>query len=152
MDFGQGLTFAVVLIIGLVAISVVESGQYVKRRIKVLEEQNQIHGTSFPTTQKGFDTHLLGWRPLAMAFDPAKRKICILRKNKPQVVDFNFIRNWQVRWTAETKLQSGSTRDTNIRIEFGVMDVNEPILTIGFDDRKTAEKWDKRLDIFFDSR
>jgi len=65
-------------------------------------EHNQRLGTSFPDTSIDSELILIDKaKKLAIAFDPESKKICLVLgpKDQGKVLDFSFIRQWQLKWT-----------------------------------------------------
>lgn len=113
-------------------------------------EHNQRLGTSFPDTSVDSDLILIDKdKKLAIAFDPESRKICMVlgHKDQGEVLDFSFIRQWQLKWT-ETNGSNGFSLK-NVHFDFSTNDLKRPLIRVALAGKGYGDMWNSRLGILF---
>ena len=113
-------------------------------------EHNQRLGTAFPDTSVDSDLILIDKdKKLAIAFDPESRKICMVLgpKDQGEVLDFSFIRQWQLKWT-ETNGSNGFSLK-NVHFDFSTNDLKRPLIRVALAGKGYGDMWNSRLGILF---
>lgn len=113
-------------------------------------EHNQRLGTSFPDTSVDSDLILIDKdKKLAIAFDPESRKICMVLgpKDQGEVLDFSFIRQWQLKWTESNGSNGFSLK--NVHFDFSTNDLKRPLIRVALAGKGYGDMWNSRLGILF---
>lgn len=115
-------------------------------------EHNQRLGTSFPETD--VDSELIlsdAGKKFVMAFDPKTRKICMVsgRKDPGEVLDFSFIRQWQLKWTERSG--NGGFSYQNVHFDFSTGDIKRPLIRVPVVGKAYGDTWNSRLGILFNA-
>lgn len=95
----------VVTIIALIAWAVHRQQQRHKALLAKFREHNQRLGTAFP--EDSVDSELIlsdKGKKVVIAFDPQSQKLCMVdgSKDPGEVLDFSYIRKWQLKWTGQS--------------------------------------------------
>ncbi|MFM0367567.1 hypothetical protein [Paraburkholderia sediminicola] len=109
---------------------------------------NQSHRTSFPVDESGIDLILSdGTLDGSIVFDPTTRKLCLVARKQQQaeVLDFSYIRQWQLKWTE--KSANGRLSYENVHFHFSTNDIKRPLIRIGDRNKTHADTWNSRLSI-----
>lgn len=124
-------------------------GQSNKRAFfEKMRSLNQRHGTSFPVDESGIDLILSdGSTKGSLAFDPATKKFCLITGSRQdaEVLDFSYIRQWQLCWTERS--QDGRLSHVNVHFDFSTYDIKRPLIRIGVRSKTHGEHWNARLSI-----
>jgi hypothetical protein len=115
-------------------------------------EHNQRLGTSFPDNRIDSELILIDRaRKLAIAFDPGSRKICLVLgpKDQGEVLDFSFIRQWQLKWTESNGSNGYSLKD--VHFDFSTNDLRRPLIRVPVVGKGYGDTWNSRLGILFNA-
>jgi hypothetical protein len=121
------------------------STKKIRERIcAMLSEQNRVHSTNFPTSEAELYRRVLCGLKIQLAFDEKNKKICIVQGKNCRVVDFSYIRTWQLCWS-EAASVGLSYKEVHFKI--GTSDIDNPALRIYMASKSYAEEWESRLNI-----
>lgn len=113
-----------------------------------LAEKNRSHGTAFPTTDRDYQTYVLGMGALLIAFDTKNQKVCVITNGtQARVFDYSYIRGWQLHWVE--KSHNGNLSYTDVHFQISTSNVNCPTLRISVPSKRIGEDWNNRLGIIF---
>lgn len=115
-------------------------------------EHNQRLGTSFPDTSIDSELILIDRaKKLAIAFDPESKKICLVLgpKDQGEVLDFSFIRQWQLKWTESNGSNGYSLKD--VHFDFSTNDLRRPLIRVPVVGKGYGDTWNSRLGILFNA-
>ncbi|QKH36415.1 hypothetical protein FOC84_16220 [Achromobacter pestifer] len=111
-------------------------------------EHNQRLGTAFPETSVDSEL-ILGDtnKKVVIAFDPTTQKICMVGgpKDPGEVLDFSYIRQWQLKWTEVSG--NGSHSFKNVHFDFSTSDLKRPLIRIAVAGKGYGDQWNSRLGI-----
>ena len=138
----------VVTIVALIAWAVHRQQKRHKALLAKFREHNQRLGTSFP--EDSVDSELIlsdTRRKFVIAFDPKSQKLCVVdgAKDPGEVLDFSFIRRWQLKWTE--KSGNGNLSFTNVHFDFSTNDLKRPLIRIPVAGKDFGDMWNSRLGI-----
>ncbi|WP_454696568.1 hypothetical protein [Achromobacter aegrifaciens] len=111
-------------------------------------EHNQKLGTAFPDASVDSELILSDTdKKFVIAFDPTTRKICMVsgRKDPGEVLDFSYIRQWQLKWTEVSG--NGGLSFKNVHFDFSTNDLKRPLLRIAVAGKGYGDQWNSRLGI-----
>lgn len=109
---------------------------------------NQHYGTSFPEDEGGIDFILSnGSTKGSLVFDPSSKKFCFVTGSRQdaEVLDFSYIRQWQLHWTERSR--DGRLSHVNVYFDFSTNDVKRPLIRIGVRNKTHGDQWNSRLSI-----
>gem|GEM_PF-622764 len=111
-------------------------------------EHNQRLGTSFP--ENSVDSELIlsdKDKKVVIAFDPTTRKLCMVSgaKDPGEVLDFSYIRQWQLKWTEVSG--NGGLAFKDVHFAFSTNDLKRPLIHIAVPGKGYGDTWDSRLGI-----
>ncbi len=115
-----------------------------------MRQLNRSHGTSFPENDGGMDFILSdGSSNGSLVFDPTTKKCCLAfgPKQSPEMLDFSYIRQWQLHWTEVTR--NGNLTYQNVHFVFSTNDIKRPLIRIGVRNKNHGDNWNARLPILF---
>lgn len=107
-----------------------------------IDEINKTSGLSFSKEL------LLGNVSHGFIFDTVNKKICFLQGRASEVLDYGYIRSWQLSW--DERPGNPLVKHTNICFTFGTNDLARPIIKIKELGKARAEEWSAKLQILFD--
>ncbi len=141
------ISFAVT-IIGLIAWLIYRQQKRHKALLAKFREHNQKLGTSFP--EDSVDSELIlsdRNKKMVIAFDPKTQKICMVlgAKDPGEVLDFSYIRRWQLKWT-ETSGSNGFAIK-NVHFDFSTNDLKSPLIRFPVSGKRYGDMWNSRLGI-----
>jgi hypothetical protein len=112
-----------------------------------MQRINAEHGTSFPIDASGVDLILSnGSTRGSLVFDPTTKKLCFLTSpDRAEVLDYAYIRKWELKWVVVTKGTNISYR--NVHFVFSTSDIKRPLLTIPAKGKAHGDIWHSRLGI-----
>ncbi|MCK5530298.1 MAG: hypothetical protein KAI85_03470 [Halopseudomonas aestusnigri] len=108
-----------------------------------LEEQNAIHGTNFSHKKMCLGNVFSG----LMFFDLDNRKILIHTAGVTRVVDYDYIKSWQLNWVEKSK--NNYITYSDVHFQFATTDINNPTVRISVPRKNIGEDWNNRLNIIF---
>ncbi|VXC27746.1 hypothetical protein PSEUDO8Z_10616 [Pseudomonas sp. 8Z] len=110
----------------------------------LIEAQDQKYNTKFSTNKLGFGTFSTGY----ICFDAENKKILLIKsKDNIKIVDYQYMKSWQLHYTEVSKNGVLSHRD--VHFQFSTTDINNPTVRIGVPSKRFGEDWNNRLDIIF---
>ncbi|QVQ27412.1 hypothetical protein [Achromobacter deleyi] len=138
----------VLTIVALIAWAIHRQQKRHKAVLAKFREHNQRLGTSFPETD--IDNELIlsdKDKKLVIAFDPKTQKICMVSgaKDPGEVLDFSYIRQWQLKWTETSG--SGGFALKNVHFDFSTRDLKRPLIRIPVVGKGYGDTWNSRLGI-----
>ena len=82
-----------------------------------------------------------------IAFDPQSQKLCMVdgAKDPGEVLDFSYIRKWQLKWTE--KSGNGNLSFLNVHFDFSTNDLKRPLIRIPVAGKAYGDTWNSRLGI-----
>ncbi|WP_233236531.1 hypothetical protein [Bordetella sp. LUAb4] len=115
-------------------------------------EHNQRFGTSFPDTS--IDSELILCdkdKKLVIAFDPQSQKLCMVQgpKDQGEVLDFSYIRRWQLKWTESNG--SNGFQLKNVHFDLSTNDLKRPLIRVPVTNKAYGDTWNSRLGILFNA-
>ena len=140
----------VLTIVALIAWGIHRQKKKHEALLAKFREHNQRLGTAFPDTSVDSDLILIDKdKKLAIAFDPESRKLCMVLgpKDQGEVLDFSFIRQWQLKWT-ETNGSNGFSLK-NVHFDFSTNDLKRPLIRVALAGKGYGDLWNSRLGILF---
>lgn len=141
------ISFAVT-IIALIAWVIHRQKKRDRALLAKLRAHNQTLGTAFPEDDINSELILCDQKKkFVMAFDPKTQKICMIFKAKDpgEVVDFSYIRRWQLKWTETSG--SGGFAIRNVHFDFSTNDLKNPLVRIPVVNKAYGDMWNSRLGI-----
>jgi hypothetical protein len=156
------------IIILTIAGLVVASWWAIKRETEkiwaIMRKLNARHGTAFGTTLADIDT-VIGMNTSGiMAFDRKNRKIAYITKNgkTAEVLDYSFIRSWQLTWDERTYASGGQigfaafgssrTKRFNAMLVIATSDLRRPIIKLPMLTVAAGENANARLSILINGK
>ncbi|HEY9320385.1 MULTISPECIES: hypothetical protein [Achromobacter] len=138
----------VVTIVALIAWAIHRQQKRHKALLAKFREHNQRLGTSFPETN--VDSELIlsdKAKKVVIAFDPETRKLCMVSgaKDPGEVLDFSYIRQWQLKWTEVSG--NGGLAFRNVHFAFSTNDLKRPLIHIPVIGKAYGDTWNSRLGI-----
>ncbi len=111
-------------------------------------EHNQKLGTAFPDSSVDSELILSDTdKKFVIAFDPTTRKICMVsgRKDPGEILEFSYIRQWQLKWTEVSG--NGGHSFKNVHFDFSTNDLKRPLIRIPVAGKVYGDQWNSRLGI-----
>ncbi|WP_447922048.1 hypothetical protein [Achromobacter aegrifaciens] len=141
------ISFAVT-IIAVIAWAIHRQKKRQNALLAKFREHNQRQGTSFP--EDSVDNELIlsdANKKFFIAFDPQTRKICMVSgaKDPGEVLDFSYIRQWQLKWTEVSG--NGSHSFKNVHFDFSTSDLKNPLVRVPVTGKRYGDVWNSRLGI-----
>lgn len=140
----------VLTIVALIAWGIHRQKKKHEALLAKFREHNQRLGTAFPDTSVDSDLILIDKdKKLAIAFDPESRKLCMVLgpKDQGEVLDFSFIRQWQLKWTESNGSNGFSLK--NVHFDFSTNDLKRPLIRVALAGKGYGDMWNSRLGILF---
>ncbi|EHK66154.1 hypothetical protein [Achromobacter arsenitoxydans] len=138
----------VVTIVALIAWGVHLQTKRHNALLAKFREHNQRLGTSFP--ENSVDSELIlsaNDKKVVIAFDPESQKLCVVTgaKDPGEVLDFAYIRRWQLKWTEVSG--NGGLSFKNVHFDFSTSDLKRPLIRIPVSGKGYGDTWNSRLGI-----
>jgi len=143
------ISFAVT-IIALIAWAIYRQQKRHKALLAKFREHNQRLGTSFPETSVDSELILSDKdKKVVIAFDPQTQKLCMVSgaKDPGEVLDFSYIRQWQLKWTETSS--NGGLSFKNVHFDFSTSDLKRPLIRFPVAGKGYGDTWNSRLGILF---
>ncbi|MEN4918177.1 hypothetical protein ABE485_05860 [Achromobacter spanius] len=138
----------VLTIVALIAWAVHLQKKRHKALLAKFREHNQRLGTSFPVDSVDSELILSDKdQKVYIAFDPQAQKICMVlgAKDPGEVLDFAYIRRWQLKWTEVSS--NGGLSFKNVHFDFSTNDLKRPLVRVPVAGKGYGDTWDSRLGI-----
>lgn len=138
----------VLTIVAVIAWAVHRQQKRHKALLAKFRDHNQRLGTAFP--EDSVDSELIlsdKDKKVVIAFDPQSQKLCMVdgAKDPGEVLDFSYIRKWQLKWTE--KSGSGNLSFLNVHFDFSTNDLKRPLIRIPVAGKGYGDTWNSRLGI-----
>jgi len=142
----------VVTIIALIAWAVHLQKKKDNALLAKFREHNQRFGTSFP--DDSIDSELILCakdKKVVIAFDPKSEKLCMVQGTKDQgeVLDFSYIRRWQLKWTESNGKNGFQLMD--VHFDLSTTDLKRPLIRVPVTNKAYGDTWNSRLGILFNA-
>ncbi|WP_313619392.1 hypothetical protein [Achromobacter sp.] len=140
----------VLTIVALIAWAIHAQKKRHQALLAKFREHNQRLGTSFPDDSVESDLILADKdNKVVIAFDPTTQKLCMVsgKKDPGEVLDFSYIRRWQLKWTESSG--NGRLSFQNVHFDFSTGDLKRPLIRFPVANKAYGDTWNSRLGILF---